>query len=220
MAKQDGPLAAQIAEPADLPVAEQAAERSVRRRGDALVDAIREAVLAELAAFGYDALSIERVAERARTGKASIYRRWPTKRDLVLDAVDSRLPSWGPAPDTGSTREDLLVLLRRLARYMNSNTGGAVRACMTDVKHHRELTEAVNERLIAPRKRVMRDVLQRGVDRGEVRPDALTDRVMELGPMLVFAQSQAPGSPIRERDLVAIVDEVLVPVLRLATPRP
>jgi hypothetical protein len=91
---------------------------------------------------------------------------------------------------------------------------------MTDVKHHRELTEAVNERLIAPRKRVMRDVLQRGVDRGEVRPDALTDRVMELGPMLVFAQSQAPGSPIRERDLVAIVDEVLVPVLRLATPRP
>jgi AcrR family transcriptional regulator len=189
-------------------------DRPSRRRGDVLVDAIHDAVMAELAVNGYDALSIEAVADRAGTGKASIYRRWPTKLELVLDAVDTRMPSLGTAPDTGSLREDLLVLLRRIARHMNSRAGGALRACLTDVKHHHELAGAVRERLIEPRKLVMLDILHRGADRGEVRPDALSDRVVELGPMLLYAERQQRGSSIRDADVVAIVDEVLVPLLR------
>ena len=63
-----------------------------RRRGDALLGAIHAAVLDELADNGYAGLSIERVADRARTGKASIYRRWPTRMELVLDALDHTLP--------------------------------------------------------------------------------------------------------------------------------
>src|SRR5579875_2791377 len=153
----------------------------MRRRGDVLVDAIHDAVMVELAANGYDALSIERVAERAHTGKASIYRRWPTKLDLVLDAVDTALPSFEAVPDTGTLRGDLLAVLRRIAKHMDSRAGGALRACMTDVKNHGELGAAVHERLITPRKRVMLDVLDRGVARGEVRPEAVTDRVVELG---------------------------------------
>ena len=69
--------------------------------------------MGELATRGYDALTIEGVAERAQTGKASIYRRWPTKLELVLDTVDAHMPSIGAPPDTGSVRDDLLIVMRR-----------------------------------------------------------------------------------------------------------
>jgi AcrR family transcriptional regulator len=189
-------------------------ERSVRRRGDTLVAAIQEATMAELALQGYDGLTIEGVAERAKTGKASIYRRWPNKLELTLDAIDAHLPSIGASPDTGSVRGDLLFVLRRIAKHMNSRTGGAMRACMTDVKTHGELAAAVRERLVAPRKQVMFDVLKRGIERGEVRPDALSDRVVELGPMLLGAEQLQRGRALRDADVVAIVDDVLIPLIR------
>jgi AcrR family transcriptional regulator len=169
--------------------------------------------MAELAAEGYDGLTIERVAERARTGKASIYRRWPNKLELALDAIETYLPTVGAAPDTGSVRGDLLVVLRRIAKHLNSNAGSAMRACMTNVKTHGELAAAVNERLVAPRKQVIRDILLRGVEHGEVRPDAVSDRVVELGPMLLHAEREH-RPVLRDRDVVAIVDEVLMPLVR------
>src|SRR3954463_13756265 len=99
------------------------AARATRRRGDALLDAIYAAVMEELATVGYQALSIERVAERARTGKASIYRRWPTRLDLVLAGLDHVMPRFDAVPDTGAIRGDLLVVLRRIAQTMGSRAG-------------------------------------------------------------------------------------------------
>jgi AcrR family transcriptional regulator len=193
-----------------------AARTAVRRRGDALVDAILEATMIELATQGYDALTIEGVAERAQTGKASIYRRWPNKRELALDAIESNMPSFGVAPDTGSVRTDLLIVLRRIAKHMNSRAGSAMRACMTDVKTHDELADAVRDRLIAPRKQVVLDVLSRGIERGEVRPDALCDRVVELGPVLLNAERTQSGRSLRDSDVEAILDDVLMPLIRPA----
>jgi len=189
---------------------------AIRRRGDALVDAIRAATMAELASAGYDALTIEAVAERAHTGKASIYRRWPNKLELALDAIETYMPSLGAAPDTGSVRGDLLTVMRRVAKHLNSSEGGVMRACMSDVKTHSELAAAVRERLVAPRKQVMFELLRRGIDRGEVRPEALNDRVAELGPMLLHAERVETGRPVRDADVVAIVDDVLIPLLRPA----
>ena len=186
----------------------------LRRRGEVLVDAIHAAVMSELATRGYDALTIEGVAERAQTGKASIYRRWPTKLDLVLDTVDAHMPSIGSAPDTGSVRDDLLIVMRRIAKHMNSREGSAVRNCMTDLKSNEGLASAVRERLVVPRKRVVVDILRRGVERGEVREDAITDRVVELGPMLLYAERTQLGTALRDASVVAIVDEILMPLLR------
>jgi AcrR family transcriptional regulator len=192
-------------------------ERAVRRRGDTLVEAIHEATMAELARQGYDALTIESVAERAQTGKASIYRRWPNKLELSLDAIETHLPSVGTVPDTGTVRGDLLVVLRRVAKHMNSRAGCALAACMSDVKTHAELAAAVRERLVAPRKQVLYDVLQRGVQRGEVRADAVSDRIVELGPVLLNAERMQVGRALRDTDVVAIVDDVLIPLLRPTT---
>jgi AcrR family transcriptional regulator len=196
------------------------AGRQLRRRGDVLVEAIHEAVMTELATRGYDALTIEGVAERAQTGKASIYRRWPTKLALVLDAVDAAMPSIGSAPDTGSVREDLLIVMRRLAKHMNSRVGTAFRACMTDLKSNSELGAAVREHLVEPRQRVIVDILRRGVERGEVREDAITGRVVEAGPLLLYAERSHGSTALRDATVVGIVDEILMPLLRPAAPLP
>ena len=127
--------------------------RTTRRRGDALLDAIYAAVMEELAEVGYPALSIERVADRARTGKASIYRRWPTRLELVLAAIDHVMPPYDDIPDTGDVREDLLVVLRRIASIMGSRAGAAAKACVDGTDD--ELARAVRERLLPPRKAMM-----------------------------------------------------------------
>src|SRR5436305_3436566 len=103
---------------------------ATRRRGNVLVDAIFAATLDELADEGFAGLSIERIAERAHTGKASIYRRWGSRLELVLDALDAGLPQLDEVRDTGSTREDLLVVMRLIAASMNSRAGWAARACL------------------------------------------------------------------------------------------
>ncbi|WP_327086390.1 TetR/AcrR family transcriptional regulator [Nonomuraea sp. NBC_01738] len=100
-----------------------------RRRGDALNAAIFQAVLAELAEVGYARLTMEGVAERARTGKASLYRRWPTRIELVMAAVYHALPDPAATPDTGSLRDDLLEVLRRTAAALDGPPGRRCAGC-------------------------------------------------------------------------------------------
>ena len=185
--------------------------RGTRRRGNALLGAIHTAVMEELATVGYTGLSIERVAERARTGKASIYRRWPTRLDLVLDAIDHVMPRLDDVPDTGNVRDDLLTVLRRIAAVMGSREGIAARACVDGTDD--ELAQAVRERLLPPRKAMMLSILQRAADRGEVNPGSVTQRMTEVGPMLLHGELLQRGAPITDKAVVEIVDEILLPLL-------
>lgn len=187
------------------------AGRTTRRRGDALVEAIHAAVMEELAEVGYAALSIERVAERARTGKASIYRRWPTRLDLVLDAIDHVMPRLDDLPDTGNVRDDLLLVLRRIATVMGSREGIAARACVDGTDD--ELARAVRERLLPPRKAMMLALLRRAAERGEINAVAVTPRIAETGPMLLHGELLQRGE-ITDTAVAEIVDDVLLPLLQ------
>jgi AcrR family transcriptional regulator len=181
-----------------------------RRRGNELVEAIHAATLAELAENGYERLTVEAVAERAHVGKASIYRRWPGKLDLTLDAIDGVLPDLSAAPDTGTIRGDLIVVLRSFVRAMNGPCGAVLRGSHVKTE---ELTLAIKQRLIEPRLAVLLEVMRRAVDRGEVRSDAARTQIAEVGPMLLHAELMREGR-ITERSVVALVDDVLLPMLR------
>jgi AcrR family transcriptional regulator len=196
------------------PAAAPLPARGTRRRGDALLEAIYAAALDELAEHGYAGLSIERIAERAHTGKASIYRRWPHRLELVLESLDHSMPAFDEPPDTGRVRDDMLELMRRIAATMNSRAGDAARACMVNVGADDELAVAVRERLLPPRKAMVVEILRRGAQRGEVRPDAVTERVAEVGPMLLHGEVVQRGTPVTDDAVVAIVDSVLMPLLR------
>src|SRR5579875_815102 len=158
----------------------RAADR--RRRGAELEDAILSAAFAELVEVGYTAFSVEGVAARAGTGKASIYRRWPSKQHLVTDTLAAELPSpeqcgmtFDPA-DLGdmTTADALHMVAENIARVMCSPAGDAMRAIKCEALADPSLAELVDARFQAPRRQALLGLLQRGVARGEVRPEALS----------------------------------------------
>lgn len=200
--------------PQSAPDGQMCGPPGTRRRGETLERAIFNAVLAELDAVGYDAMTMEGVAARAHTGKAALYRRWPSKQELVLDTLQCQLPPCGDQPDTGTIRGDLLVLLGGMAAMFGSLTGAATQSVMGNLKRNPDIAEAVHERVIAPRQRLMMGALRRGAARGEVRTDAVTPLVAAVGPSMIIHKFMTEGPPITEETVEAILDEVILPMLR------
>jgi AcrR family transcriptional regulator len=187
---------------------------TTRRRGEILERAIFDAVLDELQRVGVSGLTMEGVAACAHTGKAALYRRWPRKEDLVVDAFDRALPSADELPDHGHVRDDLLDLLRRMAAMMNSPTGCAMQALSAEVDKGHPLAILVKERVLKPRKQLLIDVLRRGAERGQVRPDAVNQTCAEVGPAMVAQRYMSDGPPVPDSYIVSVVDDVVMPMLR------
>ncbi|MGH3669430.1 MAG: TetR/AcrR family transcriptional regulator, partial [Pseudonocardiaceae bacterium] len=167
-----------------------------RRRGDALYTAIYRATLDELRAVGYADLTMEGVAARARASKGSLYRRWPSRAQLVVDAVHHTLPSCGELPDTGSVRGDLLGCLQGFVRLLNGPSGEAIRGLMAEVIRNPDLREIIRTRFVDPGVMVVLEALRRGAARGEVRPSALTPRIASVGPELLRQHVLVHGTPV------------------------
>lgn len=141
---------------------------SPRRRGAALERAILDAALEQLSTVGWNGLTMEGVAAGAQTGKAAVYRRWPSKEDLVADALRAGLPNFASAPDLGGVREDLLELCRQARDAMFSRPGFALRSVIHECdslqaeRFHGVIFEGVVEPTIA----MLREVVNRGIERG------------------------------------------------------
>ena len=187
---------------------------ATRRRGIDLETAILDATLDLLAESGVGALTMEGVAAAAHTGKASVYRRWPSKEDLLVDAMRHALPPLDAGPDTGSIREDLLVLMRTMVGVVNSRSGCAIQAFMFDNSVDKHVIQIVKARVMEPRHQMLVDALARGRDRGEVRADAANERTAEVGPALILHEYLMHGPPVSDAFAVQLVDDVLLPLLR------
>lgn len=183
-----------------------------RRRGDVLLRAIYVATLDELSDVGFQRLTMEKVAERARTSKASLYRRWANRIELVVDAVQDQLAEPEP-PDEGNIRDDLLIYLRRVADRWEGPAGLVKRGLMIETLRDREATQTARERLAGPRRQTMLDILRRGMERGEVRPSAVTERVATVGPALLSNHFLINGAPIPDDVVAEIVDDVVLPLV-------
>jgi AcrR family transcriptional regulator len=186
-----------------------------RRRGAALESAILEAALAELTTVGYADLRVERVAERAGASKASLYRRWPSKVELVMDAVYSVFPDPSSPPDTGSLRGDLLETLRMVAEQLAGPAGQALGGVLSDALRDPDRARRVRSYARGSSQARMREIARRAVTRGEVDPLTLTERRLEAGHALLRHHFLTRGVPIPDRVIVEIVDEVMLPLLQL-----
>ena len=184
-----------------------------RRSGQALVAAILEATIAELDEVGYADLSMEKVAERARASKASVYRRWPGKVALVVDAVHHALPDPAALPDTGTLRGDLLAVLRAAGEQLAGPAGRAVRGVLGDVLRDPERAEQFRARTRGNSAAMIETVLRRAHRRGELDADAVTRRQREVGPALMRSHFLTNDGPVPDEVIVGIVDEVVLPLL-------
>ncbi|GDY31741.1 TetR/AcrR family transcriptional regulator [Gandjariella thermophila] len=185
-----------------------------RRRGEALEEAIHGAVLAELIERGYAGLTMERVAERARTGKSSLYRRWECLESLVLDTLGHTLPSLdSPAPDTGSLRGDLTFMLNRMARVLHEPAGQAMYTLVAAGDRQPAIVRAVDERLIQPRIELLCQGFRRAAERGEIEPSDAWPVIARVGPALIIQEFLLTGKPTDEDGIAMIIDHVILPAL-------
>ncbi|MFG1943707.1 TetR/AcrR family transcriptional regulator [Nonomuraea sp. NPDC048826] len=184
-----------------------------RRRGEELASAIHRATLDELAESGYAKLTMERVAERARASKASLYRRWPTRVALVMDAVYHALPDLADVPDTGSLRGDLLTLLRGTADILAGPMGEALRGLLAEALRDEAAARAFKENSQGAGRKMMAEIARRAVERGEIPPEAALPIRLDTGQALLRQHFLFQGPPIPDALLVDIVDEVMVPLL-------
>ncbi|MER8009844.1 TetR/AcrR family transcriptional regulator [Streptomyces sp. NPDC094149] len=189
---------------------------SPRRRGAVLERAILDAALDQLGTVGWNGLTMEGVAAGAQTGKAAVYRRWPSKEDLVADALQAALPRIEEVPDLGSVREDLLQLCRQARDAMFSRPGYAVRSVVHEcnpVQAERFHT-VIFDGIVEPTLKLLREVITRGIARNEVRSDAANGYVFDAVPAMMMYRSKMCGSEWSDRDLEEMVDQLMVPLLR------
>jgi AcrR family transcriptional regulator len=167
--------------------------RSARVRNDVI-----RAVTELLAQTGYEGLSIEAVADRAGVHKTTVYRRWPTKADLVADALTERSEQQVPVPDTGTFAGDLAALARSVAANIGSDVGGAmartlVAASITSV----EIAET-GRAFWAERLALTGVIVERAIGRGELPPGTDSNLVIEalIGPL--YVRLLLTGEPVNE----------------------
>jgi AcrR family transcriptional regulator len=169
-----------------------------RPRSEAKRQAILDATVALIENRGFVGLSVARIAEQAGVGKATIYRWWPNKAAVTVDAVLSIATPATPYPRTGSAREDLARHLRYMIRlFRGARTGPMIAAVLAEAQHDPELAAETEERVQAPRRASAKRILEDGIARGELRADLDCDEVLDViyGPLYYrFLISHKPMS--------------------------
>jgi len=194
------------------------APRPGRRRNHARDPEILAAAIEVLAETGYDGMTIDMVAARARAGKATLYRRWPSKAELVIDAVAClKKADYDQAnlPDTGTLRGDLIAMIKPHAIEDGERKLQIMAGVMSMLTRDPGLAEAVNAALVEPRAAVNRRLMRRAVERGEISPDADLDTLSAVTPSMVAYRVLILRKPVDREFLISLIDGVLLPALGL-----
>ncbi|HEY7947450.1 MAG TPA: TetR/AcrR family transcriptional regulator [Acidimicrobiales bacterium] len=197
-----------------------ASERHLGRPLDASRNvALRGAALELLAEIGYDRLTIDSVAARARASKTTIYRRWSGKAELIVDALNC-LKGSDPVPDTGTLRGDLEALVHRSTDRDDQFSTQLMIGIITALARDAELREVFRTRYVEPNSAGLHQVFARAVSRGEVPSDRNLDLLASLLPALAIQHLLTFGE-IPEPDFAQrVIDEVILPLATLPSAGP
>jgi AcrR family transcriptional regulator len=201
------------------PVPEPERRHGGRPRDERAHQLILDATLALLWEVGYAAMTIEGVAAHAGVGKTTIYRRWPSKGALVVEAISGPIcpiatGKWtihlGPLPDTGSLRNDLLTFVERVNYAFTAPLASrTLPGLAADLATDSDLARAYREAVVRPKRLRIAEVLQRATARGELHALADVDLVCDLlvGPLLY--RSMLTGEGLDQATAEGLVDNVL-----------
>ncbi len=185
-----------------------------RRRGERLEQAILDATWDLLTQVGYAKLTMEAVAAKAGTSRPVIHRRWPTRAQLALAALDHTAPADTEPPDTGGLRTDLLAMMKQTARRFGSVHGEVLAGMAVETARDPEAAHALRARLtVTPRGQQVATVVRRAVERDEIPAVRLPSRVTTLPLDLIRNEIVLYGQPPGEDAITEIVDSILLPAI-------
>jgi AcrR family transcriptional regulator len=159
--------------------------------------AILRAAVELVAADGLHGLTMEAIAARAGVGKATIYRRWKSKEDLLAEALRS-VAMTPDAPDTGSVRGDLAAAAQSAVSRLSADAFRVLPRLLAEAGDDPRLREAVDEALLRPRRQAIGSILRRGVERGELRDDLDLDFVTDMIMAPIIIRLIMSGGDLRE----------------------
>jgi AcrR family transcriptional regulator len=188
--------------------------RGGRPRDPSRDSVIRAAILRLLADVGYGALTMDAVASEAGVGKATIYRRWRTKQDLVVDTISDLNRAEAAPPDTGSLEGDLRLMLRSLVSVITGPTGAATLSLLSTVPHQPALAEAFRDGPLAVWRHAFEQIWARAEQRGEVRPGVAGSVPAETTSALLVQRWLLTGEPVDEAYADEVLDTVVLPLVR------
>lgn len=198
-----------------MPATAAPAPAQTRRTGDELVVAVHQAALAEISEHGLRGASMDRIAKRAGTGKAALYRRWSNVRELGLDVFLTTMAQASPLtyPDTGTLREDLLGSLRAFTNILHGPLQVVLRELISESAHDPSLVSEFQARVGEPMQAERISTLQRAMVRGEIPTQPIDPLVFELPPAIVLHRLLLGGEVIDDDTCINLVDNVLLPLL-------
>ena len=188
---------------------------SSRRTGDELIQAVHAAALAEISENGLRGASMDRIAKRAGTGKATLYRRWPNVRALGLDVFLATIAEAVPQafPNTGSLREDLVDSMKSFTSSFRGPMALVLRELISESAHDSALIDEFNRRLGEPMESELVNVLQRAMARGEIPTKPIDPLIFELPDALISHRLLMRGEIIDDITCEHLVDNVILPLL-------
>ena len=178
--------------------------RSDDRERD-ILDAAIEALIAE----GYDAMTMEGVAASVGAGKATLYRRWRNKAELVADAISRHSCPPPPAVETGDVRADVRTFLRAMQKMFEGKDGALIAVFTAERIRHPELGATYDRLVVEPRRERLRTIIQRGVDRGQLPADSDVALLTSVGPALMLSEFTLRHGQLRRNLADRIVDQFL-----------
>jgi AcrR family transcriptional regulator len=165
-----------------------------------------------LSEVGYEAMRLDAVATRARTSKATLYRHWPGKAQLVADAVRACKAWQSNLPDTGDLRQDLIALVRGMADHMSGEDGPLLAGLIMAMRSDPDLAAEMRQ-MAAAKRDLGTDICTRAVDRGQLAAGCKAGLIEEIAPAALFMQAFIRGEPLDDEYVAHLVDDVLMPLL-------
>jgi AcrR family transcriptional regulator len=175
-----------------------------------------EVTLGLLQQHGYDRLTVDAVAATARASKATVYRRWPSKAELVLAAVIEGFRQVAVPPDTGTLRGDLLRLGELVCQQARQHAS-TIRAVLVEASRNPALNDAMQQQFVDDREALIYHALRQAVERGEIDDAAINDELWDLLPGYLVFRTIIPGRPPTHHTVRAFVDDVILPSLTRPT---
>lgn len=199
------------------------APRPGRKRDATRDPAILDAAIEVLAETGYDGMTIDLVAARAKAGKATLYRRWASKSELVIDAVACMKNAdvdTDALPDTGTLRGDLVAMIKPHSIEDAERKLQVMGGLVSMLSRHPELADAVRRTVVEPRVRANRFLLRRAIERGEIRPDCDVETLALVSASMAAHRVLIQRKPVDRAFLVSVIDGVLLPAVGLVPAEP
>jgi AcrR family transcriptional regulator len=193
----------------DMDLAIAAPTRHTTQRREAICAAVFE-LLGEV---GYDRMTMDAIAARAHASKATIYRTWPDKPELVVEAVMSRFGATPEPPDTGSLRGDLLALADSACRLVNSADGDVITGLMTAAAMNPTLAETMHQCMYESKRQTYDTIVYRAVERSELDSPQSAALLQEVVHAMLMTRKLWTTAPLDEAFVLHLADDILLPLL-------